>query len=107
MLDVTQVARAGGLGFIVLLNIISSCLLCSAGSDYTPLSMEPISLPRNTFSTTVTISIINDTVPETTERFELAIVEASLANVYLLKPVGVVSILDEGKKPTSCSYLFA
>ena len=51
---------------------------------------------------TVTIPIINDTMPEPTERFELAIVEAQLNNVFLLKPVGVVSILDDdvGERPT-------
>ena len=43
---------------------------------------------------TVDIPIHDDAISEPTERFEVAIVEAQVNNAYLLKPIGVVSILS-------------
>ena len=68
--------------------------LSSAGSDYTPLDTTYITLDGNIF-TTVTIPILDDDLSEPTEMFELRFVEMEVTNAYLLKPVGVISIVDD------------
>ena len=79
--------------FIHLLYLFIISLLCSADVDYTSLSMTPVSL-NNVASTTVNITICDDTLAEGSERFELTVVEQQLPSINLLDPVGVVTILD-------------
>ena len=67
--------------------------LYSVGADYTQTTRR-ISMARTVFSTTVTIPIIIDQLPEQSERFELAIVQSTVDNALLQKPVGVITILD-------------
>lgn len=106
VLCLTLVLRRRTARWSWFVNIFFSLLLYLAVDDYTPQTMTSVLLTANVPTTTVTILIIDDTIAEPTERFELAMVETQIRSTRLLKPVGVVSILDDeiGKRPTSCHY---
>ena len=55
-----------------------------------------IDMAQTVFTFNIIIPIINnDQLSEPTERFELAIIQSEVLNALLLKPVGVISILDD------------
>ena len=66
--------------------------------------MTNITLSENVLSTTVTIPILDDELSEPMEVFELRILESELANTRLLKPVGVITIVDDeaGERQNNC-----
>ena len=91
----SQVGRGCVYDFLVFTMGVTTILpLHSVGDDYTQTTMS-ISMAQTVFSTNVTIPIIIDQMSEPTERFELAIVQSTVDNALLQKPVGVISILDE------------
>ncbi len=91
------VVRSGGLGFAATVNYFTSDNSARAGSDYTATSGSLTFAPGE-FSKTITVPIIDDTIPEATEAF-LVTLESVTGNASLGNPTQAAVIITDNDPP--------